>query len=398
MTGLALLLLGLVFSGLGTTAAVAFFGVNQIELYRWIAGRLPGARAAQALLASFERTLGAALGLSAAGALLAGAGLRAAVGDIPVDVAVLTVLLIAIPLLLAALYALPSALGRRRPEPVVKGLTRPLAWLAPILNPVFPHEAAVRPRGSLVRARVGFAAPQATDTGELSLVSGVLAFTDRTVREVMTPRTDIVAVREGAPIEEIGRVFAESGFSRLPVYRDSLDHIEGLFYAFDLLKLAPGSELALRPVTMTPASRQCADLLFEMQRDRRHLAVVLDEYGGTAGIATLQDLLEELVDETFEVEQADDAVAAGDGAVTEVPGDTPTAQIAESLGAELPADAETIGGLLMRAAGRIPQTGERFELADLEFYVLAASPTRVERIAVRRGVTPTIRLKLEGKR
>lgn len=397
MIGFLLLLAGLVLGGMGTMAAVGFFAVNQIELYRWIAGRLPGARAAQALLSSFERTLGAALGLAAAGALLAGAGLRATVGDLPMDAMAVAVLLVAIPLVLALLYSVPSALGARWAEAVVKTLARRLAELTPVLNPIFPQEAGARPRGNLMRARGAAGAPQATDTGQLSLVSGVLAFTDRTVREVMTPRTDIVAVREGAPVQEIAGVLAESGFSRLPVYRDSLDHIEGLYYAFDLLKLAPGAELAVRPVTMTPASRPCADLLFEMQRDRRQMAVVLDEYGGTAGIATLQDLLEELVDETFEVEQAEAAAAAGTGAVVEVPGDAPTAEIAERLGAELPSGAETIGGLLLRAAGRIPQVGERFALAGLEFYVLAASPTRVERIAVRRGVAPTVRLSLEGR-
>jgi CBS domain containing-hemolysin-like protein len=397
VTGLALLFIGLALGSLGTMATVAFLAVNQIELYRWITGRLAGARAAQVLVSSFERTLGSALGLSAAGALIAGAGLRAAVGDTPFEAAALAVLLIAVPLFLTALYVIPGALGRKRPEAVVKSLSRALDRLAPVLSPIFPREAPAGARGGPMRLRVDSGAPQATDTGEFSLVSGVLAFTDRSVREVMTPRTDIVAVREGAPIEEIGRVFAESGFSRIPVYRESLDHIEGLYYAFDLLKLAPGSELRLRPVTMTPASRPCADLLFEMQRDRRHMAVVLDEYGGTAGIATLQDLLEELVDETFEAEQTEDVAVAGAGPVTEVPGDTATAEIAERLGAELPAGAETIGGLLTRAAGRIPQTGERFELAGLEFYVLAASPTRVERIVVRRGVASTVRLRLEGK-
>jgi CBS domain containing-hemolysin-like protein len=272
--------------------------------------------------------------------------------------------------------------------PVVNGL-------AAVLNPVLPREATVRPRGNLSLSRTGAAAPGASDTAEIELVSGVLAFTERSVKEVMTPRTDIVAVREGASVEEIGRLFADSGFSRLPVYGESLDQIGGMFYAFDLLRLKPGAELGLRPVTMTPASRPCADLLFEMQRDRRQLAVVLDEYGGTAGIATLQDLLEELVDETFESSDTQDEIDLAAGDVLEVPGETPTDEIAENLNAELPPGAETIGGLLTRAAGRIPRAGERFELAGLEFYVLAATATRVERLVVRRGAPTAIKLALE---
>lgn len=256
----------------------------------------------------------------------------------------------------------------------------------------------MRPRSNVARKRTESDKPETSDTEELGLVTGVMAFTERTVREVMTPRTEVVAVREGAPTAEIGRVFAESGYSRIPVYRDSLDHIEGMFYAFDLLRLSPGAELGVRPVTMTPASRPCADLLFEMQRDRRQLAVVLDEYGGTAGIATLQDLLEELVDEAFETSSGQGSVALETSEVVDVPGTGPADEIAERFGVELPTGAETIGGLLTRAAGRIPRAGERYQLAGLEFYVLSATATRVERIAVRRGPAPEFHLTLEPKK
>src|SRR5438034_1333768 len=103
-----------------------------------------------------------------------------------------------------------------------------------------------------------------------------------------------------APLVDVARMLAESGYSRLPVYRDSLDNIVGVVYAFDLLKVGPDGELPLRPVSVVPASKRCADLLVEMQRERRQFAVVLDEFGGTAGIATFEDLLEELVGEIFD--------------------------------------------------------------------------------------------------
>ena len=269
MTGIGLLIVGTMLGGLGTMAAASIVAVNRMELYRWIAGSLPGARAARSLLASPQRTLGAALGLSAVGVLFAGAGLRALLGSMSTELLAVTVLFLAVPLVVTVVYAFPRAAGRRWPESVIRSVVPVATRLAPILSPVLPHEATVRPRSNVARKRTEFDKPATSDTEELGLVTGVMAFTERTVREVMTPRTEVVAVREGAPTAEIGRVFAESGYSRIPVYRDSLDHIEGMFYAFDLLRLLPGAELGLRPVTMTPASRPCADLLFEMQRDRR---------------------------------------------------------------------------------------------------------------------------------
>ena len=138
-----------------------------------------------------------------------------------------------------------------------------------------------------------------------------MAFSVRPVREVMTPRTDIVAIDENAALEDIRMVFAQSGYSRIPVFRETLDDIIGMLHAFDLFRLQPGDPLPVRPVAVTPASRSCGDLLLDMQRERRHLAVVLDEFGGTLGIATLEDLLEELVGEIFD--EHDDEVRAAPG-------------------------------------------------------------------------------------
>ena len=112
-----------------------------------------------------------------------------------------------------------------------------------------------------------------------------------------------------------------SGYSRIPVFRETLDDIVGMLHAFDLFKLQPGDPLPIRPVAVTPASRSCGDLLLDMQRERRHLAVVLDEFGGTLGIATLEDLLEELVGEIFdEHDEEVRAAPGGAGAVFETDG------------------------------------------------------------------------------
>ena len=161
-----------------------------------------------------------------------------------------------------------------------------------------------------------------------------------------------------------------------------------MLHAFDLFKLQPGDPLPVRPVAVTPASRSCGDLLLDMQRERRHLAVVLDEFGGTLGIATLEDLLEELVGEIFD--EHDDEVRAA-------PAARPTAlrdrrqRLASrrsrsgSASRCPPGRSTTVGGLLAEWAGRIPNAGERFTVRGLEFDVLQASPTRIERLLIRSG-------------
>jgi CBS domain containing-hemolysin-like protein len=207
----------------------------------------------------------------------------------------------------------------------------------------------------------------------------------------MTVRTDIVAVPEGSTPADVVRIVAESGYSRLPVYRETLDHVVGMVYVFDLLLTAPGEKLPVRPVVVAPGSKRCADLLFEMQHERRQFAVLLDEFGGTAGIATLADLLSALVGAVFgEPAQAAGVVGAAPS-LLEVDGGSPAAEVAARFDVRLPGAAETVSGLLARLAGRIPHAGERFVLQGLEFDVLAAGLTRVDRVVVRRtpvSVTP----------
>jgi len=224
----------------------------------------------------------------------------------------------------------------------------------------------------------------------------VMAFTQRQVREVMTPRTEIVAVSEETALADIARVFAESGYSRIPVYRRTLDEIVGMLHAFDLLKLRPDDALPVRPVSVAPATRSCGDLLLDMQRERRHLGVVIDEFGGTLGIVTLEDLLEQLVGEIFDEHDAGavpaDAASPSSG-VLEVDGAASAEAIAERFDAELPeGDATTLAGLISELAGRIPAAGERFIVGGLEVDILHATPARIERMLVRAGPVAPARL------
>jgi CBS domain containing-hemolysin-like protein len=219
---------------------------------------------------------------------------------------------------------------------------------------------------------------------EMAMVGSVMTFAQRPVRDVMTPRTALVAVPDGSTVAEISRAFAESGYSRVPVYRETLDEIVGMVHAFDLFKLQPGDPLPIRPVALAPASRTCGDLLVDMQRERRHLGVVLDEFGGTLGIVTLEDLLRALVGEIYGEDSNQPLGEPARPVLLEVDASATVGDVEARFGLPLPAgQAGTVGGRLAELIGRIPLTGERHVIAGIEFDVLQASPTRVERIVIR---------------
>ena len=189
-----------------------------------------------------------------------------------------------------------------------------------------------------------------------------------------------------------GSAFTQSGYSRLPVFRGTLDEIVGMLHAFDLFRLEPGRPLPLRPVAMAPASRACGDLLIDMQRERRLLAVVLDEYGGTAGLVTLDDLLEAIVGEIVDDDEPAMAPTTAPG-VLETDGGLSREAVEVRFDTRLPPGrSASIGGLLVELVGRIPVAGERFSVAGLEFDVMQSSPTRIERLLVRTTPPPAIPL------
>jgi CBS domain containing-hemolysin-like protein len=173
------------------------------------------------------------------------------------------------------------------------------------------------------------------------------------------------------------------------VHGGSLDEIVGVTHSFDLLQRQPEDAIRVRPVVSVPATTRAADLMLEMQRGRGHLAVVLDEFGGTAGLVTLEDLLKNLVSEVFEPAEGS-APPPEPARLLELDGAAPAARLEEAFAVRLDdRRVETVGGLLVHRLGRIPRAGERFSFRDLEFDVLAASVTRVERVAVRRGPVRT---------
>jgi putative hemolysin len=383
--------LGLLLAAFGSTAGSALLATSRSALARIASAQLRGEPVHHGPLEEVEELLMAASTTTSLGVLLLGASLIAGLAGGGRLVAAAVLLLVGVPAAIMGAYLLPRWVTARHASNVADALLPVLRPWGKVLRLLLPDQTAWSEQRYRAIAREGAASDLET-TDELTLVGGVLSFAERPVREVMTPRTDVVAIAEDMPREEIVQVFAQSGYSRIPVYRGSLDEIVGMLLAFDLFKLDPGAPLPVRPVAMAPASRACGQLLVEMQRERRLMAVVLDEYGGTAGVVTLDDLLETIVGEITDEGEEQPAPAATPS-LLEADGSTSREAIEEHFEVTLPASrSATIGGLVAELVGRIPSPGERFIVAGLELDVLQASPTRIERLLVRPVPPPAQRL------
>ncbi len=389
---LVVLILGLLVAGVSAAVGVAAAAVSQIELTRWVAYKLRGSGAAQGVLQNPGRVLATANTLTTLGVLVAAAAVPALLASTtPTFVGVFSVT-VGVPLFISAAYLVPRVVGRRWAEPLVARAVPLMDGAGKVLAPFIPRRDPST-RTTLVALLSSADADALAATDEMAVVSGVLAFADRPVRELMTPRTAVVAIPEGMLAAEAAHVFQQSGYSRYPVYRGSLDEVVGVAHTLDLLKLQPDDPVPARPALAVPGSRRAADLMLEMQRGGGHLAVVLDEFGGTAGLVTFEDLLKELVGEIFAPSAP---VSAPPPRLLELDGSTPITVLEEQLGVRVDVrDVQTVGGLLIHALGRIPRAGGRFLFKGLEFDVLAASATRVERVAVRPG--PVRAQSLDGR-
>ncbi len=232
---------------------------------------------------------------------------------------------------------------------------------------------------------------------QADLIEQVVEFSDKRVREVMTPRPDIVAVAAEATLEELHAKFVEKKFSKMPVYEKSLDDIFGVVNAQDLLHIADADlpkrkvrELA-RPVLFIPETKAGSDLLREMRQKGQPLAVVIDEHGSVAGIATVEDLVEEIVGESgYDAKQpAADVVRETDGGLV-MRGSMSIDDVEELLGVRFgkksDAAVTTIAGLLSHVSGKVPAPGDKIDLEGHKFEVLEANQRKVLRVRIRKDV------------
>jgi CBS domain containing-hemolysin-like protein len=236
------------------------------------------------------------------------------------------------------------------------------------------------------------------DAQDARLIAGVFEFSEKNAREVMTPRTDMVALPADASLEAAADAVAAAGRSRYPVSGDSLDDIVGTVHAKDILRaLREGRthrlDAILRPAFFVPGTREVEDVLADMKRQKVHLAIVLDEFGGTAGLVTMEDLLEEIVgqiyDEYDRPETGTPIAPAAGAAPATVAGSTAIKDVNESYGLALDdRDYTTIGGLLFGALGRLPKIGDRVTLGGARFEIVEMDGRRVGAVRIVKSVEP----------
>src|SRR5437867_6158109 len=224
-------------------------------------------------------------------------------------------------------------------------------------------------------------------TEERRLLQSIVDFGDALVREVMTPRPDIVAIRDDATIGDVRALFREQEYSRFPVYKDSLDNIAGFIFVKDLVTLESADDsrsiaALLRPAVVVPETKRVPELLKQFQRQQTQCAIVVDEYGGTAGLVTIEDLLEEIVGEIrdeYDVE-SEPVVDEGNGRYV-FSGKVNIGEVAQPLDIEIEREGlETVGGYLLSHIGRVPAVGERFEIDGLSVEVIDAERRRINKV------------------
>jgi len=229
-------------------------------------------------------------------------------------------------------------------------------------------------------------------TSDADIIGGVFEFSEKNAREVMTPRTEIVAIPVDATLDEAISVVEEAGRSRYPVYQETIDDIVGMVHSKDLLKAlrrAPAHfslEKIMRPVHVVPGSREVEEVLADFKRRKEHLAIVLDEFGGTAGMVTMEDLLEEIVGEILDEYDKAPVAAAVDPTATGarlVPGEANIREINDELDLTIPdEDYTTVGGFVFGLLGRLPVVGDRVTGGGAQFTVREMDGRRIKLLSV----------------
>jgi putative hemolysin len=306
-------------------------------------------------------------------------------------------------------HLFPLLIIRRNPESVLEILLPPFDYFARFLHPL---------TGTLVRLIVesrrerereapavtngaedppGEVAAEPSEDQELierderRLLQSIVDFGGTLVREVMTPRPDIVAIPVDSTVDELRELFREQEYSRIPVYRENLDNIQGIVFVKDLVLLSdsedrPSIAPLIRPVAFVPETKRVPELLKEFQRKQVQMAIVVDEYGGTAGLVTLEDLIEEIVGEIRDEYDVETEPVVDEGSGSWVfSAKASIDEVRERLGVEIePEGFETVGGYVLTRVGRVPAVGETFELDGLSVEVLEAERRRIHKVRFRR--------------
>ncbi|MEL6429990.1 MAG: hemolysin family protein [Planctomycetota bacterium] len=375
--------------------------------------------AAHASVAAFVLRAGAiALVHELVGRLL-GAGPDGTRADAPGPVVhVLTTALAGGALVHVTTQSIPLAIAQAHAErllprvlPVVAPALLPFGWISdalrwlrlPFLRLVSTPDASHETRRLVEGFRV--LVEEAELEGDLGqstqeLIANVIEFTGADAAEVMTPRTEIRAIAEDEPLEAAIAAFAQSGYSRIPVYRETIDTVVGTLTALEAARAVAEGRLAttriqavMRPPLLVPETKLVPELLADFRRERQKMAIVIDEYGGTAGLVTLADVMAEVLGEVEdEYAQRDERITGLECGGASVDAGLHVSEVNEELGLELPEeeDFETLAGFVLSELGRIPAQGEAFDRDGVAYEILDASDRRIVRVAVRRPSGPRL--------
>ena len=296
----------------------------------------------------------------------------------------------------------PKSLAKEMPETVATAVSpmlnllmvlfTPLTWLFSQWKRLLGHFVHSTEEDTITEGELMTMVSEAENDGELTdreseLIRSAIEFDDVEVEEILTPRVDVVAVEDNTSLDEVAQTFAESGYSRLPVYHDTIDNIIGVVHEKDFylarLKKETSLEELVKPTLYTTGSTQISQLLRTLREQHHHLAVVVDEYGGTEGIITLEDILEELVGEIWDEhdEVTEDFRQQSDGSWL-VSGSASVDDLYETLG--LPEDEDidsnTVNGLVQEKTHHLPKVGDHFQLNDYEGVVTRTARRRVTEV------------------
>jgi magnesium and cobalt exporter, CNNM family len=321
----------------------------------------------------------------------------------------LEIFLYSLPWYLIFGVAVPAAWARYTGDRYLARMLPALEWTRRITSPVL---AAIRLIDEIVRRLTGVprhstdateqveqeildALSEGESRGDVNeqekkMIRSVISLDETAVGEIMTPRTDIMAIAHTAGYAEVLEIARHAGHSRIPVYEETIDHVIGVLYIKDLLNVERPETFLLktmmRPVPFVPVTKDVASCLHEFQTGRVHIAIVLDEYGGTSGLVTIEDLLEELVGEIADEhdEPPVQPIQRIDAHTAEVDARVHVEEVNQTLELSLPTDEayDTIGGFVLSRLGRIPSPGESFTEDHVRIEVLEAKPRSVQRLRV----------------
>jgi len=226
------------------------------------------------------------------------------------------------------------------------------------------------------------------DEGEM--IQGIFSFRDTIAREIMVPRTDAVYAETATKLSEIIRIIIDSGHSRIPIYQDSIDNIVGTLHAKDLLSLWGSDDMeirnTMRPPYFIPETKKISEVLKDLRDNKSHMAIVIDEYGGTAGILTLEDIIEEIIGEVMdEYDSEQQLIIEHDDGSISVNARLEAGKLEDFLQVDLPeGDFESVGGFIISLIGKVPEVNEKVLYDGLEIVIEAATSRKIDRVRIRK--------------